>query len=315
MKKNMIYYLGPKQSNIEYSNFFDGSITLFGDSKNNNTSYEKEFCFEYWNENNMFKRIDIYNKLLSGIKEECNIMLHDQYLDGLCTFGSNLKPICTNDISILEMLNDKVEVHKLMGNIVPMLDYSYIPINNVDVDIFKDDKKFVFQKKTSSGGALTYIVNKSNFGIFKKFNNDNEKYLISEYKDNNIPLNVHCIIFNDYIEILKPSIQILELNGKIEYIDSDYKTILDRDVKNKIYEYSHIICKKLKEFNYLGVLGIDFIYTNDELFFIEINPRFQGSTKYLDKILQENNFKSVYEYNYNAFYDIENKQINKYFYE
>ena len=61
--------------------------------------------------------------------------------------------------------------------------------------------------------------------------------------------------------------------------------------------------------------SFDYNIQTDELFFIEINPRFQGSTRYLDRILQENNFKSIYEYNYNAFYNIEIKQIKKYFYE
>jgi predicted ATP-grasp superfamily ATP-dependent carboligase len=182
-------------------------------------------------------------------------------------------------------------------------------------NIFTNNTNLVFQKEIGSGGALTYIVNKNNFDLFKRFNNSNEVYLFSEYKDNNIPLNVHCIIFRDYIEILKPSIQILELNDKIEYIDSDYKTILENNIKNKIYEYSYMIYEKLKNLKYIGFLGIDFIYSNNELFFIEINPRFQGSTRYLDRILQENNFKSIYEYNYNAFYNIETQQIKKYFYE
>ena len=82
-----------------------------------------------------------------------------------------------------------------------------------------------------------------------------------------------------------------------------------------MFGVSKIRYQVLRRFSYIGVLGIDFIYSNNELFFIEINPRFQGSTRYLDRILQENNFKSIYEYNYNAFYNIEIKQIKKYFYE
>ena len=315
MKNENIYYLGPKQTNIEYCKFFCGSVTLFGNSKNNNLSYEKNFCFEYWNKNNIFKQIIIYNSLLNKIKTECNIMLHDQYLESLCTFPDNVHKICCNDINMLNLLNNKIKTHELLSGLVPMLEYKYSNLNDINKNIFTNNTNLVFQKEIGSGGALTYIVNKNNFDLFKRFNDSNEVYLISEYKDNNIPLNVHCIIFRDYIEILKPSIQILELNGKIEYIDSDYKTILDNNIKNKIYKYSYIICEKLKTLKYIGVLGIDFIYSNNELFFIEINPRFQGSTRYLDRILQENNFKSIYEYNYNAFYNIETQQIKKYFYE
>ena len=221
MKNENIYYLGPKQTNIEYCKFFCGSVTLFGNSKNNNLSYEKNFCFEYWNKNNIFKQIIIYNSLLNKIKTECNIMLHDQYLESLCTFPDNVHKICCNDINMLNLLNNKIKTHELLSGLVPMLEYKYSNLNDINKNIFTNNTNLVFQKEIGSGGALTYIVNKNNFDLFKRFNDSNEVYLISEYKDNNIPLNVHCIIFRDYIEILKPSIQILELNGKIEYIDSN----------------------------------------------------------------------------------------------
>ena len=52
---------------------------------------------------------------------------------------------------------------------------------------------------------------------------------------------------------------------------------------------------------YMGVLGIDFIKVENEFYFIEINPRFQGSTQKVDKILKDNNLPSIFEYNYNFF--------------
>ena len=147
MVKNLIYYLGPKQTNISYSNFFDGSITLFGENENNNYSYEKDFCFEYWNENNIYKRILIYNSLLNNIKGKCNVMLHDQYLDSLCTFPDNIKKTCCNDFELLKQLNNKREVHKLLNNLVPMLKYQYLNISEISGDIFRNNIDLVFQKE------------------------------------------------------------------------------------------------------------------------------------------------------------------------
>uniref|UniRef100_UPI003FEFF9EB ATP-grasp domain-containing protein n=1 Tax=Eisenbergiella sp. TaxID=1924109 RepID=UPI003FEFF9EB len=49
------------------------------------------------------------------------------------------------------------------------------------------------------------------------------------------------------------------------------------------------------------MLGIDYIYANGELYFIEINPRFQGSTRQLDNILKRNGLPSIFDYNYRAF--------------
>ena len=42
---------------------------------------------------------------------------------------------------------------------------------------------------------------------------------------------------------------------------------------------------------------------------MEINPRFQVSSEYLDKLLTDKGFPSIFELNYLAFYD-ETKFIN-----
>ena len=78
------------------------------------------------------------------------------------------------------------------------------------------------------------------------------------------------------------------------------------------------ICEKLKELGYLGVLGIDFICFDNELYFIEINPRFQGSTRQLDAMLKESGLPSIFEYNYTAFYGgelISSKNMQKSLYK
>ena len=60
-----IIYVGPKQKTIENSTFFDYSITLFGDNKNNNISYQENnldniLAFEYWNPDSNPKEIKVY---------------------------------------------------------------------------------------------------------------------------------------------------------------------------------------------------------------------------------------------------------------
>ena len=54
---------------------------------------------------------------------------------------------------------------------------------------------------------------------------------------------------------------------------------------------------------YRGVLGIDSIIYDDEVYFMEINPRFQNSSTILNKGLQENNLPSLQELHYNCFND------------
>ena len=100
---------------------------------------------------------------------------------------------------------------------------------------------------------------------------------------------------------MPPSQQDLEIIDKIEYIGSNYYINISNEIKDKLIKHSYNICRKLQSLGYLGVLGIDYIYVNKELYFIEINPRFQGSTRQLDKLLIESNLPSIFEYNYNFF--------------
>lgn len=53
--------------------------------------------------------------------------------------------------------------------------------------------------------------------------------------------------------------------------------------------------------NYRGICGLDFIVQNNKLYFIEINPRFQGSSFLINRTLFENNLPSLYELNEMAF--------------
>ena len=296
-------YVGPKQSNIEYSDFFDESITLFGNNTITNHSYESFLTFEYWNPDNKLKEITIYNRALSNIKDTAEIMAHNPLLVSKCNLPDNLSLVCLNDLSLLEILDDKINTHNLMKNIVPMIDYTIIKGKEFDYNkLSKSSEEIIIQHPKGSGGSKTFFCNNENHEIIKSLLLPEDYYSISKYYRNNIPYNIHCLIGKKQIEILPPSIQELEIIDKIEYIGSDYNIDIPWDVRTKLVNYSSNICKKLQELGYLGVVGIDYIYTDNELFFIEINPRFQGSTKQIDKLLKESNLPSIFEYNYNCFY-------------
>ena len=124
-------YVGPKQKTIENSKFFDYSITLFGDNKDNNISYQensidKILDFEYWNPDSNPKEIKVYNVLLKKIKEPCEIMAHDYKIVSNCKIPNNYKLICKNEDILIDLFNNKEKTRNLFNKIVPMLDYQYI---------------------------------------------------------------------------------------------------------------------------------------------------------------------------------------------
>jgi len=295
-------YIGPKQSTIENNNFFDYSITLFGNNTETNTSYESYLTFEYWNPDNHLKEITLYNRELLKLSEPAEIMAHDPLLLSQCKLPHMVKQICLNDLKLLNQLNNKFETRKLLKDIVPMLKYYMVKGSEFKYKKYSTiSEELVLQLPIGSGGSKTFYCNQDNYEQVELSLLPNELYSISTFEKENIPYNIHCLIGKNQIELLPPSEQELEIIDKIEYIGSNYYITIPQEIKTKLTNYSYAICKKLQSMGYLGILGIDFIYAKNELYFIEINPRFQGSTRQLDKILVKNNLPSIFEYNYNFF--------------
>ncbi len=133
---------------------------------------------------------------------------------------------------------------------------------------------------------------------------------MSEYIENAISVNVHAFISNDDTIIFPPSIQIVEhKENKLLYGGADFYSVdilLDDDAKKAIYANGKSIASKLKILGYKGVFGIDFLVDGKEVYFVEINPRFQASTFLLNQALIENNLPSIHYLQYQV---MSNKKV------
>ena len=67
--------------------------------------------------------------------------------------------------------------------------------------------------------------------------------------------------------------------------------------------YAIKIAKKLQSIGYRGIGGIDYLLKDNCIYFMEVNPRFQASSEYLDKLLIDKGLPGIFELNYLAFYD------------
>jgi predicted ATP-grasp superfamily ATP-dependent carboligase len=131
--------------------------------------------------------------------------------------------------------------------------------------------------------------------------------MVTKYCKNNIPVNIHVLISKNDIVLLPPSIQNIELShNRLIYKGCDfitYKEMVNNNIDLKLKNYALIVGKLMQEKGYRGVLGIDSIIYDNDVYFMEINPRFQNSSTVLNKALQENNLPSLQELHYNCFYD------------
>ena len=285
-------YVGPKLTTIENNDFFDGSITLF----------DSTATFEYWNPDNIPHEVSIYNEGLAKITEPTEVMAHHPLTVSKCKFPENVRMICLNPLSVLQTLDDKIQTRGLLSGLVPMLDYRTIKGKDFNYEQLRAlSDELVVQLPVGSGGSKTFLCNPENHEQIRATLVPDKDYSISAYQRENTPYNVHCIVGNDRIEVLPPSQQLLEISDKIEFIGSDFEIEIPSNIKAKFIQHSSTICNRVQALGYRGVLGIDYIHANDELYFIEINPRFQGSTRQVDALLKKSGLPSIFDYNYRAF--------------
>lgn len=312
-----IYWVGSRESDISHSsNLFCGSITLFG-SRERSLTVQKNLRID-----NNCASAERDKFILENIADVAANDRNAQFcfydpvwayeIEGLEMYRDRF--ICLNSREIYERLGDKITFYKDLKDIVPMGKKYVLKGGKCSYDElckhFKVKKgKFIVQAPVSNGGNGTYCVDKKNSARIMGQLDKNQNYLVSEYYEKNVPVNIHFAV-TESEEIMFPgSVQILRNeNDKLIYRGADYCTYqtIGAETRAKFEEYARRVAQFIREIGYRGVCGIDGIIVGGEVMIVELNPRFQGSTAVLNKALEERGLPSVQHIHIAAF---ENKSI------
>lgn len=305
---NKLYWVGTRQSDIEDTgNLFSGSVTIFGDNCKGNISY----CSEHAriNHNIPNKECDLFFiKTLESLckkDNEIRFVFYNQMAVYQYSDIIRQHTICLNPYTLLEKLSNKCRSRTIVKNIINTLPYTVLNGSECSYknicNYFVGYDEFVIQKSISSGGEGTFHINNSSD---LSFITPNEEYLISPYIQDAISLNAHIIISEKNVLFLPPSIQIItEIENKLLYCGADficYKSLPD-DVISKIENIINRLGKFIQQQGYKGILGIDLILKEKQIYFMEFNTRFQASSHLINKSLYSQQNISLQELNLQAF--------------
>lgn len=301
-----IYWVGIRKSDlITVKSLYYGSITFFGDEKENNICLFKKGVTR--------KNHNIDSELFTSFISASMFQVLEDDPEALFMFYNQIyaysfvkkfpqKIICLNPLDILEILNNKILCRAWLGNNVCLIKNLEISKDKICLEYFKtifgNVDEYVIQVPVSSGGTGTYILNQHNFTEIVSKLNSTELYTVTPYYRDAISLNVHCIIYENTFQIYPCSLQIIKKeNHNLLYKGCDFISVqsLESNVKLKLDIQTANICEKLLQSGYKGVCGIDFILVENEIYFCEINPRFQASTIALNMALTKDNYMSVNE--------------------
>lgn len=316
-----IYWVGVRQSDIEDTgDLFKGSITVFGDGLNGNISYcNKNRRINHNVEN---KECDLFfEEVLKSLCEKDNSVRFMFYNPELAyQYNEIIKQhtLCLNSYQLLNVLSNKQRSRFIVRNIVDTIPFIVLKGKECNYEniqgYFDGYDEFVIQKAFSSGGEGTRHIN-------SKFKTDcsvqgNDEYLVAPYIKDSISLNTHIVIFDDDIKYLPPSVQVItEIDNKPLYSGADYicYEMIQKEAKKLVEEKTRNIGSLIKSKGYRGILGIDFLLKDKQLFFLEFNARFQASSQLINKSLYECCGLSLQKLNLYAFENTPIAEIPSFF--
>lgn len=306
-----LFWVGPRESDINHIEpLFQGSITLFGDGNGTNRAYCTEEDFRI-NHNADHPETDQFviscQQDIIAKYSDCRFMSYNPN----CLVGAPQyildRTICFNSENILQKLNNKLSFREFAAEFVPILPYHKVLGKDCTLSTLEKFgyDMYIIQEAFSSGGEGTYIMSQEHEkNVCNHLCPDNE-YLVSQYYPKNIPINIHAVIFDDNIIVFPGSVQVVvQEKNRLLYRGADFIAYLSLpfSIRQNFKSSTLRLCQEIQKLGYRGVIGIDGMWTGSEnVFILEVNNRFQGSSHVLNRALLECGLSSLQQYNLNAF--------------
>lgn len=307
-----LVWTGARESDIKFTgDFFQSSVTLYGEGKGKN----KSFCSmkDYRINHNRITKEQTEFMIASELKmiEEDESIQFMAYNPNL-VYGYNEKirqhTICLNDEDLMRFLDSKIDFRKFASDFVPVLNSKLMLGSDCTIEMFKKcfpkSNAWIVQADIASGGYGTHWVTKNNAIQVLEELDKAVIYLVSPYYKENIPINIHAIIYQDEILLTPGSIQIEKMDrNRLLYRGADYIAYKDINVKIREQFIKNVktLCREIQKKGYRGVIGIDALVVDGIARILEVNNRFQASTLLINKVLKERHLPSLHELNYEAF--------------
>lgn len=309
-----IIWVGNRESEILYSRLFYKSITRYGSNINNNISHNnssEKTILDFF--------VESINKELEKSKAKL-FFYSNKIAERVITKAPYLKEYVINKYNpdFLNLLENKTYSHLWASNIMPVINFTEMfgkECNYKNISLkFRGKDKYIIQENYSSGGMGTFVLTKENEKDVIKNLDDYKCYMISPYYEDSYSVNVHIIITNNYVSILPASIQIIEnVDNRLLYKGADFITYrkISASVQQKVSQYAKSIGMSLSNMGYVGICGLDLLIHNQDIYFMEINPRFQASSILINRALKDLCLPDLQTIVYNVFNNKCEKELLK----
>lgn len=301
-----LYWVGPRRSDIYgIEHEFAGAVVIMGEEDEKSPTFHslestQKIRINHNDDANYFKVAEYYDrcltKILSTSKREVRFLWYSRFPVGINDSILQRSPFNIST-ALMKFFSNKLQCRMIMAseghetlpsmNVPPLALKNKCSYENL-IKRMPGHERFVVQGLEGSGGFTTYLLEGAEDDHLLE-GLSGFSCLASPYIGDSWPINIHLLIEGDGAVALAPSIQIIDRSAKkLEYVGGDYAAAqqLPKKSLQSLRAKAVEIGRVMSDIGYRGIAGIDFLLTNDErLLFIEINPRFQGSSMALNQAL------------------------------
>lgn len=297
-----LVWVGPRDSDIQFSRCIKDTICYY--SNKNPMPYRKAHIYG----ETFLKFVESKMKCILQTYSEAKFIFYNPKIAYSLSAELQQNILCLNEKYVLDLLNNKIYTRYWFGSYVPVLPSILLDSRSISFDELNNKltkaEAYIVQKNNSSGGFGTFFVSENN-GMLDYVNKFyNELFIISPYIQHSFSVNINALVYEEEISLFPPSIQIVEKSkNRLLYHGADYKAAqkLPIEIRKKLRDYSYIILQHIQLLGYRGIIGIDFIVESNNVYFQEINPRYQASSFLIDLALYKQDLPSLTEMNISAF--------------
>lgn len=307
--ENKLMWVGPRESDTLYSGIhFFRSVTFHGTNTNGNISWSSKnktridhiTAGSDWRLNNFLRQ-----ELSSFLEDpEVQFLFYNPMQSYIIGKGIPERTVCANKRNLLDFFRNKANMRIFAQECIPVVPFVEFTGQMIPATRFRaeDGGSYVLQKVYSSGGHGTFQMTIRECEEYVKTGSETESYLLSPYLQYAVPINIHAVIFDQCCVIFPPSFQLMRRQKqRFFYMGGDFHTNLSPAYRKMIKERTMALCEKLRLSGYRGVCGIDYMLTDKEVYFLELNARFQASSFLLNKLLLNEGKASLHQLNLMAF--------------
>lgn len=195
------------------------------------------------------------------------------------------------DPNLVARCNDKSWQYDTFYGLVPTVDYKICcgcdELQDVTRKMRNACNEGIFVSHTYSAGGSHSMITQDQEQVEMRFNDPYARYLVSPFIPHCYDPTVLGVVANSR-DVYIAGVADQRIEQGTGFRGSTFPSVLPENIQAELRQHTRTVGRKLGEIGFRGIFGCDYIVDScDNVYFIEVNPRKQGTTMEFTCMLEQ----------------------------